>query len=508
MTPPLNILLITADQWRGAATGYAGHPLVKTPSLDALAADGVAFLNHFASTAPCSPARASLYTGLYQMNHRVCRNGSPLDDRFDNIARAARRAGYDPTLFGYTDQSPDPRTLPPGDPALTSYEGILPGFTVRVKLPEDEQIWLSWLRAQGIALDPRGRHWPVGAPPEPVSPAPPGYAADQTQTAFLTDEFIRWLGEQPGTSPWFAHLSFLRPHPPFIVPAPYNTLHAPETVDGFWRAPTPDAEAAVHPLLAYTLERAGKPSFVPGAQGLVRDFSEADFRQIKATYYGMIAEVDAQLGRTFAALKASGAWDNTLIVFTSDHAEMLGDHWLLGKGGCYDESQHVPLIVRDPRMPAGFGRKVEAFTESVDVFPTVLDVLGTSPRHHPDGRSLAPFLAGQQPAGWRDTVGWEFDFRDVATQEAERWFGLPSTRLNLAVIRDQQHKYVHFAGLPPLLFDLASDPHCLHDVGTDPAYGEVRLALAEKLLAWRAEHLDQTLALSELTGDGVVTAPG
>ena len=140
MTPPLNILLITADQWRGAATGYAGHPLVKTPSLDALAADGVAFLNHFASTAPCSPARASLYTGLYQMNHRVCRNGSPLDDRFDNIARAARRAGYDPTLFGYTDQSPDPRTLPPGDPALTSYEGILPGFTVRVKLPEDEEI--------------------------------------------------------------------------------------------------------------------------------------------------------------------------------------------------------------------------------------------------------------------------------------------------------------------------------------------------------------------------------
>jgi len=159
-------------------------------------------------------------------------------------------------------------------------------------------------------------------------------------------------------------------------------------------------------------------------------------------------------------------------------------------------------------MPAGFGRKVEAFTESVDVFPTVLDVLGTSPRHHPDGRSLAPFLAGQQPAGWRDTVGWEFDFRDVATQEAERWFGLPSTRLNLAVIRDRQHKYVHFAGLPPLLFDLASDPHCLHDVATDPAYGGVRLALAEKLLAWRAEHLDQTLALSELTGDGVVTAPG
>ncbi|HWA19849.1 MAG TPA: sulfatase-like hydrolase/transferase, partial [Devosia sp.] len=144
-----NILLITADQWRGSCTGYAGHPIVKTPNLDALAAEGVAFLNHYANAAPCSPARACLYTGLYQMNNRVVRNGTPLSARFDNIALAARRAGYAPTLFGYTDQSPDPSTLPPADPALTTYEGVLPGFDVRVKLPEDEKAWLSWLRTKG-----------------------------------------------------------------------------------------------------------------------------------------------------------------------------------------------------------------------------------------------------------------------------------------------------------------------------------------------------------------------
>ena len=508
MPPRPNILFITADQWRGRCTGYAGHPLVRTPHLDRLAAEGVAFLNHYAQAAPCSPARACLYTGLYQMNNRVCRNGSPLDGRFDNVALAARRAGYDPVLFGYTDQSPDPRPLPPGDPALTTYEGVLPGFTVRLRLPEDERPWLSWLRRQGLAFPDRSAaHRPVGVPSGAVSNAPPAYSADQTQTAFLVDEFIGWLGEQDAGKPWFAHLSLLRPHPPFVVPEPYNTMFSPDEVDGFARAETAEAEALGHPLLRFGLEATAAGAFVPDALGLVRDLGEADFRQIKATYYGMIAEVDFQLGRVLSALRAGGAWDETLIVFTSDHAEMLGDHWLLGKGGFFDESQHIPLIVRDPRHPTGFGARIDAFTEAVDIYPTLLDTLGIEPAHHPDGASLAAFLAGDTPTGWRDAVHWEFDFRDVSGQSAERWFALPSTRLNMAAIRDRHYKYVHFAALPPLLFDLDADPACLTNVAGDPAYAAVRLAMAEKLLAWRAEHLDQTLALSELTASGVVRAP-
>ena len=116
----MNILFITADQWRGDSLGYAGHPLVKTPHLDALAADATAFLNHFSNAAPCSPARACLYTGLYQMTNRVVRNGTPHAHRFDNVALAARRQGFSPTLFGYTDQSADPTVVPAGDPRLTS----------------------------------------------------------------------------------------------------------------------------------------------------------------------------------------------------------------------------------------------------------------------------------------------------------------------------------------------------------------------------------------------------
>jgi arylsulfatase A-like enzyme len=135
MSLSCNVLFITLDQLRGDALSCAGHPVVRTPTLDAIAAGGVRFARHYAQAAPCAPGRASLYTGQYQMNHRVVANGTPLDHRFDNLARAARRAGYVPTLFGYTDQGVDPRTVAADDPWLRTYEGVLPGFEVGLHLP-------------------------------------------------------------------------------------------------------------------------------------------------------------------------------------------------------------------------------------------------------------------------------------------------------------------------------------------------------------------------------------
>ena len=124
MTSRPNILFITADQWRGDCLGYAGHGTVKTPHMDALATEATVFLRHYAPAAPCSPARAGLYTGLYQMNNRVVNNGTPLAHRFDNVAKAVRRAGYTPTLFGYTDIAADPARHSAADPALHTYEGV------------------------------------------------------------------------------------------------------------------------------------------------------------------------------------------------------------------------------------------------------------------------------------------------------------------------------------------------------------------------------------------------
>jgi arylsulfatase A-like enzyme len=505
-----NVLLITCDQWRGDCLSTAGHPVVRTPNADALAAEGVLFRRHYGGAAPCSPARACLYTGLYQMNNRVCRNGSPLDSRHGNIALSARAVGYDPTLFGYTDVAPDPRQLSAGDPRLRSYEGVLPGFSVRQSLPEHQKQWLSWLRMQGIdaSAGSPGIHRPAGEQGKTggdVSNAPPIYSKDQTPTAFLAGEFIRWLGEQEQGAPWFAHISFISPHPPFIVPEPYNTMYDPADGLVFRRAANWQAEAESHPYLAYDLGRRKRTKFVPGIEGKVPDWSEENFRRIRAIYYGMISELDTQLGRIWEALKAAGSWDDTVIVLTSDHAEMMGDHFMLGKGGFFDASYHIPLIIRDPSRRAAAGASIDRFTEAVDIFPTLLDLIGAAPEPHLDGRSLAPWLDGKEPADWREAAHWEFDFRSVADGEAEHHLGIGSRDCNLAVLRTDDFKYVHFGGgLPPLLFDLAKDPGELSNVANDPAYLPARLEFAEKMLAWRARHLDQSLALAELTEDGVV----
>ncbi|CCV04987.1 Sulfatase [Mesorhizobium metallidurans STM 2683] len=504
-----NILLISCDQWRGDCLSAAGHKVVRTPNADALAAEGVLFRRHYGGAAPCSPARACLYTGLYQMNNRVCRNGTPLDARHGNIALSSRGLGYDPTLFGYTDVALDPRTLAPGDPALRSYEGVLPGFTVRQFLPEHQKPWLSWLKLRGVDASAGSPdiHRPAGeadSTSRVVTSAPPVYSKDETPTAFLTGEFLRWLGEQGGDAPWFAHLSFISPHPPFIVPEPYNTMYDPADGPAFRRAGSWQVEAESHPYLAYDMGRQQRINFRPGAKGKVCDWGDDNFRRIRALYYGMISEVDAQLGRIWRAVKAADAWNDTIIVLTSDHAEMMGDHFMLGKGGFFDGSYNIPLIVRDPRRGKAAGTSVDRFTEAVDILPTLLDLLDQDPPPHLDGRSLKPFLDNEAPRDWRDGAHWEFDFRSIAEGEAERHFGIASRQCNLAVIRTERFKYVHFGGgLPPLLFDLESDAGELNNLAANPAYLSIRLELAEKLLAWRAEHLDQSLALAELTEDGV-----
>jgi arylsulfatase A-like enzyme len=166
----------------------------------------------------------------------------------------------------------------------------------------------------------------------------------------------------------------------------------------------------------------------------------------------------------------------------------------------------VPLVIRDPRVPR-HGHRVEAFTEAVDIYPTLLAAMGSAPGHVGDGSSLLPWLSGDDPTRWRDAAHWEFDLRDVAGQSAERLLGVDSTQLGMAAIRTDRWKYVHFAAMPPLLFDLVADPDNLRNLANDPAHASVRIEMAERLLSWRSRHLDQTLALKELTSLGVVSAP-
>lgn len=454
----MNILLITLDQFRGDCLGCAGHPVVKTPNLDRLAREGVRLARHYSQASPCGPGRASLYTGLYQMNHRVVANGTPLDARLDNIAWAARRAGYEPTLFGYTDQAFDPRAADgPDDPRLKSYEEVLPGFAVGCHLPMgDPAEWLDWLRAKGH---------PVGDDPDAALANEPDRPSGHSMAAFLTERFLDWHGRQAG--PWFAHLSHLRPHPPFSAAGDYSRMYDP--------ADMPPAIAPVqtrHPLHDLL---AANPHLKP----------PADIVALRAQYFGMISEVDAQLGRVWAALEAAGQWDDTFILVTSDHGEQLGDHGLIQKAGWFEESHHVLGVVRDPRHPGRQGAVVEAFTENVDVLPTLAEVMGVEARV--DGVSLTPWLSGGRPA-WREAAHWSFDWRFPLIGRADPDDPLLE-RLNLSVLRTDRAAYVHFADGSWMAFDLAADPTWRTPL-TDPA---AVLDLAQAMLNWRARHADRAL---------------
>ena len=160
MTKSINVLLITADQWRADCLSTLGHPVLKTPHLDALAADGVLFRNHYAQCVPCGPSRASLLTGMYMMNHRSVRNGTPLDARFTNIGLEVRKLGYEPGLIGYTDTTYDPRFLPERDPSRERYGNVMPGFVQLVPGSEGGHSgaapWLRYLATKGYEIPGRG----------------------------------------------------------------------------------------------------------------------------------------------------------------------------------------------------------------------------------------------------------------------------------------------------------------------------------------------------------------
>lgn len=488
--PGFNILLITADQFRADCLSAAGHPLVKTPNLDRLAEDGVRFARHFGQCPPCGPSRTSLLTGMYQMNHRSVQNGTPLDGSFTNIALMARTAGYRPWLIGYTDTSLDPRLFDFRDPRIRRYSEILPGLEQYAPGSEEasgDTGWRLHLRDNGY------RNWnePFRQKPgfeEEARAKGPSYAPielkkEHTDTAYTTDQALRFF-RQNEAAPWFLHVSYLRPHPPLLAPEPYNSMYELEDVPDFHALPSLADEKAIHPFMSFRLDRLEMNPKLPLDGPHPND--NPYWRQARATYYGLVTEIDDNIGRIVGALKESGAYDRTLIIFTSDHGEMLGDHWCWGKETPFDQSVHVPFIVRSPTAPGSArGRVIDAFSEHVDIMPTVLDYLGTDTPLQCDGRSMRPFMEGGRPSRWRDDVRWEYDFRSIRDEGVDDIFDISIDEMNLAVVRTEKAKYVHFSTMPPLYYDLADDPHELNNLAADPACALQMLDLARRMLTWR-----------------------
>lgn len=459
-----NVLLITLDQFRGDCLSCAGHPVVRTPNLDALAAGGVRFSRHYSQSSPCAPGRASLYTGTYQMNHRVVANGTPLDSRFDNVALAARRAGFSPVLFGYTDQSIDPRvSTGPDDPRLSSYEGVLPGFDCLLDLSGSHAPWLDWLADRGVEVD--GALHALSTEHE--------RPADLSVSRFMTDRLIEWIDAQEDG--WFAHASYIRPHPPYSAAGEWSVAY-PEDSVGEPIIPVADPER-FHALMLQL-------------DGTKAPADEAGMRRMRAQYFGMVSEVDHQLGRLWDAMRASGRWDDTVVIVTADHAELLGDHGLREKVGYWETSQHIPCIVRDPRRPAAHGTVVDVLTENVDIMPTLCDAMGIDVPLQCDGLPLTPFLDGAEPPWWRTAAHWEYDWRFALIQLGAE-FAWPWTRSlekqNLCVHRTDDIAYVQFGDGRHLCFDLAADP-----TWRTPCTDQSRvLRAAQELLTWRMQMTDR-----------------
>ena len=462
----LNVLLITLDQFRGDCLSIAGHPVVKTPNLDRLAQQGVRFARHYSQASPCGPGRASLYTGMYQMNHRVVANGTPLDASFDNVALMARRAGYAPALFGYTDQSIDPRvTSGPDDTRLSTYEGVLPGFDCELDLTQQFAPWREWLQSQGFNTDMGIGRLLITENERPV---------EASVSTFLTNELLSWMGKQE--QGWFAHASFIRPHPPYSAAGEYSTMYDPTTVGD----PIAPAES-VHPFheIMLALDDTKAPT------------DPTELAHMRAQYFGMISEVDAQLGRIWDELEASGQWENTVILVTADHAELLGDHGLKEKVGYWETSQHIVSIIRDPRHAPSHGTVVERFTENVDIMPTLCEVVGEQVPAQCDGLPLTPFLEGAEPAHWRDAAHWEYDWRSslIPVYPHDSPWKRHLDTMSLAVRRSESYAYVQFADGDWLCFDIAADPTWRTET-KDPA---VVMQEAQAMLQWRMRNTNRTL---------------
>jgi arylsulfatase A-like enzyme len=462
----VNVLFVTLDQFRGDSYAAAGHPLVETPTLDRIAREGVRLERHFSQSAPCAPGRAALYTGTYQMNNRVVSNGTPLSARFENVATVARSAGYDPMLFGYTDQGLDPNQAEGfDDPRLDNYDGILPGFSVGLYMPESQAGWVQYLRAKGYVVE---NGWAPALRGEPDRPA------EDSLSGFLTNRFVEWLEKQE--SGWFAHLSYLRPHPPYAAAGAFSKMYDPADVELPISAVDKDHRHPIHEI-ALAVNASAAPT------------DEGEMRKLRAQYYGMISEVDHQLGRVISAIDERGEWEETLVVVTSDHGDQLGDHGLIEKLGFFPQSYHVLGLWRDPR-DAHAGTSISAFSENVDLLPTLCDSLGVAEPVQCDGRSLLPLMNGESKE-WRTAAHYEWDFREFwINDHTRRWPGDRTlSRQNLAISVSDDISYVQFGDGSFKCFDLKADPTWR----TECDDATRTLSAAQEQLVWRQEHLNRDL---------------
>jgi len=484
-----NVLYIMCDQLRFDYLSCYGHPHLDTPHIDALAAEGTRFTRAYVQSPLCGPSRMSSYTGRYPISHGSCGNSYPLRIGEKTLGDHLRPMGVDTVLVGKTHMVADREGM--------ERLGVAPDSIIGARLSEcgfdaferddglhyagSDSGYNDYLRDRGYDS---GNPWHDAAnsvEPETegetgsgwflkYSNRPAKVAETDSETPYLTRRFVEFLDSRQGRDGWMCHLSFIKPHWPYVVPEPYHDMYGPDS----WLPPVrSEAELAdPHPVYRAFVDRR-----------VSKVFSCDEVRNtVLPAYMGLIKQIDDQMGLLFAELKERGLWDNTLIVFTSDHGDYMGDHWLGEKDMFHEPCVKVPLIVRDPRPVAARGQVSAALVESIDLAPTFVEALGGTPEYNWfEGQSLLAILEGEHPTDWREVAFSEYDYAGQPAREALQQ-GLSTSKIVMAC--DARWKLIHFEGYRPMLFDLENDPEELVDLGADPTHADVRRRLTNAVFDW------------------------
>lgn len=494
-----NVLWIMADQLRFDYLSCYGHPHLHTPHIDALAQRGVRFTNAYVQSPVCGPSRMSAYTGRYVRSHGSTWNGMPLRIGEPTLGDHLREVGSRAVLVGKTHMIADAEGM--------AWLGIDPKSEIGVRRAEcgfdiferddglhpdsARQNWSAYddyLVAHGYSSDnPWEDFANSGIDPDGEllsawllknSRLPANVPEEHSETAYMTNRAMDFMqAAQNDDRPWVCHLSYIKPHWPYIVPAPYHDMYDERHILDPIRS---DAERTTdHPLMqAYLNAR------------VCRSFSRDHVREhVIPAYMGLIKQLDDNLGRLFKWMEDTGLSQNTIIAFTSDHGDYMGDHWMGDKDFYHDVAVKVPLILYDPRPDADATRGLvsDALVEMIDLAPTFLSVVGGTPKPHIlEGRDLTPILHGTDGFSRRYAIS-EHDYH---WSEMAQVLGVPQEHAHTKMIFDGRWKYIRCETFRPILFDLQSDPQELTDLGASdlPEHQEVRARMEAALLDWATRH--------------------
>ncbi|MDG1168748.1 MAG: sulfatase-like hydrolase/transferase [Sulfitobacter sp.] len=502
----MNILFIMYDQLRFDYLSCAGHPHIDTPQFDRVAKMGVRFTNAYVQSPICGASRMCFYTGRYASSHGAQWNGFPLRVGEQTMGDHLRKLGMACWLIGKTHMKADAEGMARLGLSADSQIGARQaecGFDTWIR---DDGLWAQgpdgfydekrspyneYLNAKGYeGENPWADYANAGVDDDQIASGwmfrnadkPANIREEDSETPWLTNETIAFMEQTKG--PWCAHVSYIKPHWPYIVPAPYHNMYGKNHVPQAKRSAVERENP--HPVFGAYMEN-------KIAQAFQRD--EVREKVIPA-YMGLIKQCDDQLGRLLDHLEQTDTLKDTMIVLTSDHGDYLGDHWLGEKDLFHEPSVKIPMIIFDPRAQADAARGTtcDALVESVDLAATFVEAAGGEvPDHIIEGRSLLPWLRGETP-DWRDYAISEYDYS--ATPQAVK-LGLAPRDARLFMVFDGRYKLIHAeGGFRPMLFDTQTDPDEFDDLGKGDSHAEQIERLYGMLAQW-GRRMSQRVTRSE-----------